>query len=191
MSDMNVNEITPATETPVVCNTPQVFEEIDNDDANMEKYVGQCKWFSDKLGYGFLTICEGDKKGTDIFAHHSGIKPLNSNYKTLKKGEYIQFSIVNGVNGLQAVNVTGINGGALMCDFVTSKKPTDVSPPRPPRGPVQNRYSLPRQPAEEWNQVPTRRSSSHVVQPRGGMQGGKNVAKYNKATRPPRYTKSQ
>lgn len=86
------------------------------------KYIGQCKWFNDKLGYGFTTVCNGDEKGKDIFVHHSGIKPLNSNYKTLKKGEYIQFNITNGLNGLQAVDVTGINGGPLMCDFVTTRR---------------------------------------------------------------------
>lgn len=123
---------------------PVVLEEIE--EVNLVKYVGQCKWFSDKLGYGFLTICDGDKKGTDIFAHHSGIKPLNSNYKTLKKGEYIEFNIVNGVNGLQATNVTGINGGALMCDFVTLKRPT----PPPPQ-------EMPKKAPTEWQQVPTKR----------------------------------
>lgn len=104
-----------------------VLDEIVEDTESTVKYIGQCKWFSDKLGYGFLTICDGDKKGMDIFAHHSGIKPLNSNYRTLKKGEYIQFTVVNGMNGLQATNITGINGGALMCDFVTPKLSTSVS----------------------------------------------------------------
>lgn len=83
------------------------------------KYIGQCKWFNDLLGYGFVTICEGTDKGKDIFVHHTGIQPLNSNYKTLRKGEYLNFNIINGVNGLQAINVTGINGGPLMCDFVS------------------------------------------------------------------------
>ena len=123
---------------------PVVLEEIE--EVNLVKYVGQCKWFSDKLGYGFLTICDGDKKGIDIFAHHSGIKPLNSNYKTLKKGEYVEFNIVNGVNGLQATNVTGINGGALMCDFVTLKRP----PPPPPSDTVKKAPT-------EWQQVPTKK----------------------------------
>ena len=121
-----------------------VLEEIE--EVNLVKYVGQCKWFSDKLGYGFLTICDGDKKGMDIFAHHSGIKPLNSNYKTLKKGEYVEFNIVNGVNGLQATNVTGINGGALMCDFVTLKRP----PPPPTSETIKKTPT-------EWQQVPTKR----------------------------------
>jgi len=83
------------------------------------KYTGSTKWFNDKLGYGFITICDGEDKGKDIFVHHSGIKPLNSNYKTLRKGEYIQFNIITGLNGLQAIDVTGIKGGPLMCDYVS------------------------------------------------------------------------
>jgi cold shock CspA family protein len=72
------------------------------------KYTGQCKWFNDKLGYGFVTICDGDEKGKDIFVHHSGVKPLNSNYKTLRKGEYIQFNVVDGMNGLETLNYNDI-----------------------------------------------------------------------------------
>lgn len=99
------------------------------------KYTGSTKWFNDKLGYGFITICDGDEKGKDIFVHHSGVKPLNSNYKTLRKGEYIQFNIVNGMNGLQAIDVTGIKGGPLMCDYVTNKHvlPVPESQPRDPQ----------------------------------------------------------
>lgn len=87
------------------------------------EYIGQCKWFNDKLGYGFVTICNGVDKGKDIFVHHTGVRPLNSHYKTLRKGEYIQFDIMDGQNGQQAVNVMGIGGGPLMCDFVTTKLP--------------------------------------------------------------------
>lgn len=97
-----------------------VKEQVDNE--NCGTYTGQCKWFNDKLGFGFITICEGNDKGRDIFVHHSGIKPLNSNYRTLKKGEYINFNVVDGLNGLQAVDVTGIQGGPLMCDHVTNGK---------------------------------------------------------------------
>lgn len=133
-----------------------VLDEIVEDNENTEKHIGQCKWFSDKLGYGFLTICDGDKKGMDIFSHHSGIKPLNSNYKTLKKGEYVEFNIVNGLNGLQAVNVTGINGGALMCDFVTSRKGLD-SDDIPPEFVGQPRTKVD---GEGWQQVGGRRFTS-------------------------------
>lgn len=108
------------------------------------KYVGQCKWFNDLLGYGFVTVCDGKDKGKDIFVHHSGIMPLNSNYRTLKKGEYLNFNVVDGLNGLQAVDVTGINGGPLMCDFVSVTRTSTLpmsSTPSMPSLPLHNRQS--------------------------------------------------
>lgn len=100
--------------TPIVPDKPVVTEI--NNEPKVGEYVGQCKWFNDKLGYGFVTVQSGEKKGKDIFVHHTGICPLNSNYKTLKKGEYVNFDVTEGDNGLQAVNVTGIGGGSLICD---------------------------------------------------------------------------
>lgn len=94
-------------------------------------YIGQCKWWADKLGYGFLTIQSGAEKGKDIFVHHSGIRPLNSNYKTLKKGEYVNFDIVDGNHGQQAVNVTGIGGGSLICDVNPYIRAAVGSPSQP------------------------------------------------------------
>ena len=87
------------------------------------KYVGNCKWFNNKIGYGFITVMNEDHKGKDIFVHHSGINPKNSNFKILSKGEYISLNIVDGQNGLQAVDVTGVLGGPLMCDNVIVHRP--------------------------------------------------------------------
>lgn len=120
----------PAETSSVVTDVVDVLVEKKESDT-YGKYTGSTKWFNDKLGYGFITICDGDEKGKDIFVHHSGIKPLNSNYKTLRKGEYIQFNIVNGMNGLQAIDVTGIKGGPLMCDYVTNKHVLPLSESQP------------------------------------------------------------
>lgn len=102
-------------------------------------FTGQCKWFNDKYGYGFITVTTGVKKGVDIFVHHTGIRPLNSIYRTLRKGEYVNFNIVMGENGDQAVDVTGIGGGTLMCDvlpppraFVFEEAPHEMLPPVTP-----------------------------------------------------------
>lgn len=103
-------------EVVVVEEEPQCGEKVG-------KYIGQCKWFNDTYGYGFVTVCDGNEKGKDVFVHHTGIKPLNSNYRTLKKGEYLTFDLEAGAKGLQAVNVKGINGGPLMCDCMASSKP--------------------------------------------------------------------
>jgi cold shock CspA family protein len=84
--------------------------------------IGMCKWFNKKLGYGFITVYQGEHKGTNVFVHHSGIKPLNSHFRTLRKGEYVHFDIEHGKNGVQGINVTGILGGPLMCDNLTHNK---------------------------------------------------------------------
>ena len=86
---------------------------------NFGQYIGNCKWFNSRIGYGFVTVVsDGDKKGKDIFVHHTGLKPKNSNFRTLSKGEYISLDVEEGTNGLQGVNITGVLGGPLMCDNV-------------------------------------------------------------------------
>ena len=93
--------------------------------SNTRKYgdvIGICKWFNKTYGYGFIKVCDGEHKGVDIFVHFSGVNPLISNFKTLRRGEYIHFSVIEGDKGLQAVNVTGIYGGPLMVDIVYQSK---------------------------------------------------------------------
>lgn len=116
-----IEEEAPSSAPPVVMD-----ELVDNDAVG--RYTGQVKWFQDKLGFGFITVCVGDERGKDIFVHHTGIRPLNSMYKTLRKGEYVNFNTVLGVNGVQAVDVTGIGGGSLMCDII----PMAQQPPQLP-----------------------------------------------------------
>ena len=56
---------------------------------NFGKYIGNCKWFNSRIGYGFVTIVsEGENKGKDIFVHHTGVKPKNSNFRTLHSLAY-------------------------------------------------------------------------------------------------------
>lgn len=85
------------------------------------KQTGQVKWFNNKIGYGFIKLINSkDKK--DIFVHHQNIKPLESNYRTLKTGEYVEFELDPNCEGNehseQATNVTGICGLELQCDFI-------------------------------------------------------------------------
>jgi CspA family cold shock protein len=60
---------------------------------------GQVKWFDNKKGYGFIENDEGE----DIFVHYSNISI--DGYKTLEKGEVVEFEVVEGNKGLQAENV--------------------------------------------------------------------------------------
>ena len=82
--------------------------------------MGQCKWFNDQRGYGFITVVEpvDNLIGKDIFVHHTGLVPKNNSFKTLTKGEYVSFTVEWGQKGeLQAFQVTGPYYGSLMCDF--------------------------------------------------------------------------
>ena len=82
--------------------------------------MGRVKWFNNKAGFGFITVTtEGPFKGTDVFAHHSGISVLNEQYKYLVQGEYVEFHLekTDGVkHKYQAGKVSGLNGGNLMCE---------------------------------------------------------------------------
>lgn len=86
----------------------------------MSKYTGQVKWFNNKIGYGFITVLN-ENVNKDVFVHHQNICPLESNYRTLKMGEYVEFVLdtnCDGPHNEQAVNVTGIMGRELLCDFI-------------------------------------------------------------------------
>lgn len=99
------------------------------------KYIGCTKWFSDTLGFGFITIMTpGEYQNKDIFVHHSQVCPLNSQFKSLERGEYVSFDIAecthksdkkessNVDKNNQAVNVRGVYGGPLYCDNVQNKR---------------------------------------------------------------------
>jgi cold shock protein len=87
--------------------------------SNTEKFTGRVKWFNNKAGYGFVTVTDGSKSGSDVFIHHSAIKVDAEQYKYLVQGEYIEFtlsSIEGGKHEFQAGEVCGIKGGKLMCE---------------------------------------------------------------------------
>jgi len=92
------------------------------------KIIGKVKWFNNKAGYGFITVCtDGDYKNNDIFTHYSAMCVTNSQYKFLVQGEYVEFDLVKSTGGdyeYKAMSVTGILGGDLMCETRATNKPT-------------------------------------------------------------------
>jgi cold shock CspA family protein len=81
--------------------------------------IGCVKWFNTKSGFGFITVTDGPESGKDIFAHHSSIVVDADQYRYLVPGEYVEFEIYESKNikyQFQAENITGINGGKLMCE---------------------------------------------------------------------------
>jgi CspA family cold shock protein len=84
-----------------------------------EHLLGRVKWFNNKAGYGFITVTDGARSGSDIFVHHSAINVENQQYKYLVQGEYVEFDLVrteSQTHEWQASKVAGIRGGKLMCE---------------------------------------------------------------------------
>lgn len=77
--------------------------------------AGKVKWFNNTMKYGFINT-EGDK---EVFVHFSEIQ--TDGYKTLKKGDLVEFEIEQGPKGEKAVKV---------------KKIGSAKPKTKPEGPV-------------------------------------------------------
>ena len=60
---------------------------------------GTVKWFNNQKGYGFIS----DEEGNDVFVHYTGLNM--EGFKTLEEGQAVEFDIINGAKGPQAVNV--------------------------------------------------------------------------------------
>ncbi len=66
------------------------------------RITGTVKWFNDAKGYGFIS----QPNGNDVFVHYSAIQ--GNGFKTLAEGQAVEFELVQGPKGQQAVNVTPV-----------------------------------------------------------------------------------
>jgi cold shock CspA family protein len=114
-------------------------------DVQSARLLGQVKWFNNKAGYGFITVSDGEQAGKDIFVHYSSIKVVNSQYKYLIQGEYVEFTLTKSTgeqHEYQASDISGIKGGLLMCETRRVNRATDGAPresaPRKYRTPREN-----------------------------------------------------
>jgi CspA family cold shock protein len=117
--------------------------------ASSDRLTGRVKWFNNKAGYGFITVTDGSRSGSDIFVHHSTIGVASQQYKYLVQGEYVDFELSStqgGSHEFQATNVVGIKGGKLMCETrheykmsrssyksLTDEPKVEVEEPKTPR----------------------------------------------------------
>ena len=60
---------------------------------------GTVKWFNNQKGFGFIS----DEQSNDVFVHYSGIQ--SNGFKSLEEGQEVEFEVIEGQKGPQAVNV--------------------------------------------------------------------------------------
>ena len=60
---------------------------------------GTVKWFNNQKGFGFIS----DEQGNYVFVHYSGIQ--SNGFKSLEEGQEVEFEVIEGQKGPQAVNV--------------------------------------------------------------------------------------
>jgi len=60
---------------------------------------GTVKWFNNSKGYGFIS----DEEEHEIFAHFSSVEM--DGFKTLKRGQHVEFELIDGPKGLQAQHI--------------------------------------------------------------------------------------
>jgi CspA family cold shock protein len=61
-----------------------------------ERENGTVKWFNDAKGFGFISR----ENGEDVFVHFRAIQ--TNGFKSLKEGQKVSFTVVQGQKGLQA-----------------------------------------------------------------------------------------
>lgn len=160
--------------------------------SSAELSTGRVKWFNNKSGYGFITVTDGLRAGSDVFVHHSAVQVSNQQYKYLVQGEYVEFKLVStegGSHDVQAAEVCGIKGGKLMCETrrefritrssyksssENEESPEEVKAPRSAKVPLDNEAKIPRvrgsgpRDGSEWQVVkPARAMPSNGGRGRG------------------------
>ena len=72
--------------------------------------TGRVKWYEPEKGYGFLTRDDGD----DVFVHKAA---LPDGTDALSPGQKVEFSIVEGRKGTQALNVKVLEAPASVAEL--------------------------------------------------------------------------
>lgn len=84
-----------------------------------ERVTARVKWFNNKNGYGFASTLGDNVR--DVFVHHTSLKVGKEQYRYLVQGEYVDLDVSaitdpNSKHQWQSANVTGVQGGPLMCE---------------------------------------------------------------------------
>eukprot|EP00467_Chlorarachnion_reptans_P017489 CAMPEP_0114494876 /NCGR_PEP_ID=MMETSP0109-20121206/4893_1 /TAXON_ID=29199 /ORGANISM="Chlorarachnion reptans, Strain CCCM449" /LENGTH=193 /DNA_ID=CAMNT_0001671957 /DNA_START=21 /DNA_END=599 /DNA_ORIENTATION=- len=100
MKDSSSSTTDSKTEKPV---TPEAAKTKSSDGLLM--YKGKCVKYNRKKGWGFISPAGG---GKDVFVHQASIKAKG--FRSLMKGEDVEFNVVVKNGRTEAINVTGPGG---------------------------------------------------------------------------------
>lgn len=82
--------------------------------------TGKVKWFNSEKGFGFLAR---DDDGEDVFVHSS---VLPADLETLKPGQRVEFGVVAGQRGDQALSLTVLDPTPSVA-VAQRKKPDELA----------------------------------------------------------------
>lgn len=114
-------------------------------DSSASRHVGCVKWFDNRKGFGFINNLSNN---SEVFVHHTGLNSKENCFRTLFPGEYIEYHLYHDdqSNRDYAVNVTGVQGGCLLCENTGTRlsvrrqhEPTATTTSRPAREPREAR----------------------------------------------------
>ena len=80
------------------------------------RFNGVVKSFNRRRKFGFITVLTGKYTDKEVFVHISDVTVRDEHDAFLVPGEYVQLSISTNDKGLNAVSVTGIEGGRVLYD---------------------------------------------------------------------------
>jgi len=82
------------------------------------RMLGNCKWFNDLKGYGFI----GGNDGREYFVHQSSI--MSKGYRVLEVNQKVEFEVIIDNDRLKAVNVSAPGGLHVKCERRKPHKPS-------------------------------------------------------------------
>ena len=91
--------------------------------------LGWVQFFDERRGFGVVRdVAVGD----DVFVHYSELRRATRGWRTLSRGEYVEFRRVEAARGPAAADVTGVAGGPFMREAAEDHELTPVFDARRP-----------------------------------------------------------